>query len=305
MLQQTQVQTVIPYYERFMKRFPNVRALAAASDDELLRHWQGLGYYRRAANLHKAAKQLAATGCDMPDSADALRTLPGIGRYTAGAIASIAFNERAPVVDGNVTRVFARLFNISQDVSTPDTVRQLWATAECLLPTRRCGDFNQALMELGALICTPTTPRCDDCPLERNCQARALNTQSLLPVKRKSRAVPEVHHVVILAQCNGAILVTKRPPDGLWGGLWEFPNTECDSPRHSLNKLLATHALPPSAPVERIGTITHRLTHRLMHFNAFHCQVASKTPARWVRAAHLADLPMSTACRKLLALMKS
>ncbi len=308
MLQQTQVQTVIPYYERFMRRFPDLRSLAAATDDELLSHWQGLGYYRRAANLHKAAKLLTADGRDIPDSADALRTLPGIGRYTAGAIASIAFGERAPAVDGNVARVFARLFNIREDIATSATVRRLWSLADCLLPARRCGDFNQALMELGAVVCTPASPRCDDCPLGNSCKARAINTQSSLPVKRRSPAVPEVPHVVILAARNGAYLVTKRPPNGLWGGLWEFPNTQYRSKRNrpaSISRLLADHDLPSNANAICKGTVTHRLTHRLMHFDTYHCIVECGTQrrgTRWVRANRLSALPMSTACRKMIAL---
>src|SRR5512134_738690 len=184
MLQQTRVETVIPYYERFMQRFPNVAALADADTDELMSHWAGLGYYSRARNLKAAASQVVREhGGRVPGDVEALRALPGVGRYTAGALASIAFDRPAPIVDGNVARVLARLLDLDLDVRSPAGQRRLWAEAEALANGPSPGDLNQALMELGALVCTPRTPRCADCPVRRRCRGRAAGRAEALPVK--------------------------------------------------------------------------------------------------------------------------
>ena len=310
MLQQTQVDTVIPYYERFMSRFPEVQSLAAASDDDLLRHWQGLGYYRRAANLHKAARQVAANGGAVPDAVESLLELPGVGRYTAGAVASIAFDRRAAAVDANVARVLARLFQITDEIARPATMRRLWEAAECLLPAKGCGDFNQALMDLGAAVCVPGGPRCERCPLRVHCRARAAGDAAALPRIARRAPVPEVHHVVAVIQHRDALVMVKRPNEGLWSGLWEFPNRprkQIDSAPHAVGQLLSNLGLKTRPSVRYRATISHRLTHRLMHFDVFSVEVGSRLALRsacvkyrWVVCKAIRRTPMSVASRRIL-----
>lgn len=310
MLQQTQVVTVIPYYERFMNRFADVASLARASDTELLRHWQGLGYYRRAENLRRAARHIVANGGVVPDEVDALAALPGIGRYTAGAIASIAFGRRAAAVDGNVTRVLSRLFHITADVALPDVKRRIWSLAECLLPARRCGDFNQALMELGALICTSRSPGCDACPLRSVCAARRDGDPSSLPRQTRSGLVREVRHVVAMIRRGGAFLVVKRPTGGLWSGLWEFPNTEYAKVGDRwarLADLMSRFGIAGRERAERVGMVAHRLTHRQFRFDLYLIDgervvigADRAGGARWLPTSRPNGIPMSTACRKML-----
>ncbi len=310
MLQQTQVETVIPYYERFMARFPDVKSLAAATEDDLLRYWQGLGYYRRAANLHEAAKRIAADGGVLPDSVESLLALPGIGRYTAGAIASMGFDRRAAAVDGNVARVLARLFHITDEIGRSATMRRMWALAECLLPAKRCGDFNQALMDLGATVCVPGEPRCDRCPLRSQCRAFSGGVAAKLPKSARRPAVREVHHVVAVIRCRDAYLMTKRPPGGLWGGLWEFPNRIRDASgmkSRSVSGLLSDLGLKHVARLQLKMTIPHRLTHRLMYFDVFAVEVTSRGKLRstgvvyqWVPRTAIGQKPMSVASHKAL-----
>ena len=225
MLQQTQVETVIPYYERFLRHCPDLPALAAAQLDEVLKLWEGLGYYSRARNLHRTARILVAqhNAC-FPRTAAELQQLPGIGRYTAGAIASIAFDEAAPVLDGNVMRVFARLLDLDEDITRAATQRRLWALAQQWLPQTRPGAWNQALMELGRRICRPRQPDCPRCPLQAQCLARARSSQAQRP-RRRPRAERPHYDVVaaLLRNAQGELLLQRRPPDGLLGGLWTFP----------------------------------------------------------------------------------
>ena len=315
MLQQTQVATVVPYYERFMRRFVDLAALARASDDQLLRHWQGLGYYRRAENLRRAARQIAANGGVVPDNVEALETLPGIGRYTAGAIASIAFGRRAAAVDGNVTRVLSRLFHITDDVTSPAVSRRIWSLAECLLPTRRCGDFNQALMELGALVCVSGAPRCHLCPLRTICSARRHGDPASLPRKPRSRVAPEVRRVVAMIRRDDAFLMVKRPPGGLWSRLWEFPNEAYAKVHHrsaQLKTVLSRFGIVSAPRAKPFGVVTHRLTHRQFRFDLFlidHACVPAgagdRLNTRWFRATRPNQIPMSTACRKMLRAVRN
>jgi A/G-specific adenine glycosylase len=224
MLQQTRVETVREYYRRWLRQFPTLRALADAPVSRVLKMWEGLGYYSRARNLHRAAKLIVGRARppgaprtarrSVPTNVVELLKLPGIGRYTAGAIASIAFDQRAPVVDGNVRRVFARVFGRSGHE---------WETAEALLPEQNCGDFNQALMELGALVCRPANPRCAVCPLRRVCATRG----DALPVRRRRR-LQRVTHDVVLAQRDSRVLLRQRPAAGLLAGLWELPAGKSD-----------------------------------------------------------------------------
>jgi len=225
MLQQTRIETVLPYYTRFTTAYPSISDLAAAPLDDVLKQWEGLGYYSRARNLHKTA-QIIATELkgQFPRTVPQLLELPGIGRYTAGAIASIAFGQRAPVLDGNVIRVFSRLLDLPDDVRETRTRNQLWQIAEEWLPQERPGDYNQALMELGQRICLPRNPRCGECPLQTHCAAYANGTQTQRPVK--SRRQPTPHYDVaagLIRDEVGRLLIAQRREDGLLGGLWEFP----------------------------------------------------------------------------------
>ena len=224
MLQQTQIETVIPYYNRFLERYPSIHDLAAAPLDEVLKLWEGLGYYSRARNLHKAAQQISQNFYgNFPNTIEILINLPGIGRYTAGAIASIAFGQQAAVLDGNVIRVFSRWLDLADDVSENRVQKQLWELADKLVPAERAGDYNQALMELGQKICIPRNPHCGECPVQAHCRAFANGTQTERPVKAKKAPTP--HYEVaagLVRREDGRLLIAQRPAEGLLGGLWEF-----------------------------------------------------------------------------------
>jgi len=239
MLQQTRVDVVLGYYERWVRAFPTVESLARAPFARVLKLWEGLGYYSRARNLHRAANIVVnKSRGKVPRSARDLLALPGIGRYTAGAIASIAFGERAPLVDGNVARVFARAFGIRADVTKPATRKRLWQLADELLPATNAGDFNQAVMELGALVCTPANPRCEVCPLRRVCEAFACGQQAVLPDRGPRRQRQAVTHDVLLVKRDGRVLLRQRPATGLLAGMWELPPGRSQRPllmlRHAI-----------------------------------------------------------------------
>lgn len=278
MLQQTQVATVIPYYERFLARFPTVEALAASSLDDVLGLWAGLGYYARARNLHAAARMIVEQHAGhVPDTVDALRHLPGVGRYTAGAVGSIAFGRRAAVVDGNVIRVLARLHALRDDVKKPATVATLWTLAESLLPKSDCGDHNQALMELGAMICTPAAPRCEGCPLSGVCRARALGLTDSLPIGNSRAAVRAETHAVLAIESPRGWLFVRRPEAGLWGGLWELPSTRQESNESvgaAIGRLADELGLRVGAMAKRpFCRFEHVLTHRRITFVAFRARL--------------------------------
>ena len=228
MLQQTQVTTVIPYYHRWLDRFPTLEALAEAPLDDVLKLWEGLGYYSRARNLHRAAQEVMRDhGGHIPDTVDGLRQLPGIGPYTAGAIASLAFQRDAPILDGNVARVLSRLFAIESDVKSPETIAALWSLSESLLPKGHAGEFNEALMDHGATICTPRIPRCPICPIRQYCVAHAQGTPEAFPVKAARKTVPRKDvGTAVIVDPDGYLLMAQRPTQGLLGGLWEFPGGE-------------------------------------------------------------------------------
>ena len=224
MLQQTQVNTVIPYYERFMARFPTVNSLADAPEDDVLQHWSGLGYYARARNLHKAAKTVVSEhGGEFPQSVEELAALPGIGRSTAGAIASISMGIAAPILDGNVKRVLARLHAVEGWPGQPKVADELWQIAEQYTPAKRTGDYTQAMMDLGATLCSRGKPACSLCPLEDICAAHAQGRETEFPHSKPKKALPERQTYMLMLQCNDEILLQKRPAEGIWGGLWSFP----------------------------------------------------------------------------------
>ena len=225
MLQQTQVATVIPYYERFMARFPDIQSLAQAGQDQVLHHWSGLGYYARARNLHAAAQRLVDVfDGRFPDRFDDVLALPGIGRSTAGAILSLAAGQYYPILDGNVKRVLTRYHVVDGWPGQASVLKRLWALAEQYTPAQRTADYTQAIMDLGATVCTRTRPRCDDCPVSAGCLAHAGGRQTDYPSPRPKKILP-VRSVCMLMLCNakGQVLLEQRPPVGIWGGLWSFP----------------------------------------------------------------------------------
>jgi A/G-specific adenine glycosylase len=303
MLQQTRVETVIPYYQRFLESFPTPQALAEADEDAVLSCWSGLGYYRRARLLHAGVREVVAQyGGKVPEDADARRALPGVGRYTAGAIGSIAFDKEEPIVDGNVTRVLARLLRIETQVGTSATTKRLWSEAAQLVPGERPGDFNQALMELGAMICTPKRPRCDSCPVTEQCEALARGEVERLPVKRERRPPTEVDLAAVVAtRGRGADrqvwLVKGNQP--LFGGLWGVPMAE-DNARAALTEA-GLRARLASAPV---GEVEHVLTHRRLRVDVYRASAARGSESDTRRPFTIEDLEkvgISTLTRKVLA----
>ena len=243
MLQQTQVATVVPYFHRFIEAFPTVQTLADADEQAVLTLWQGLGYYRRARNLHAAAKSIVDDFAgEVPASVDDLLKLPGVGRYTAGAIASIAHGTRAAVVDGNVERVFARLMLIEEPINAPATKKQVWSIAEDLVPKASPGDYNQALMELGATVCTPKLPKCFVCPVREHCRGVQETNPERLPIKLAKKKPKEVTHVVIAAERNGKYLFEQRPSEGLWSNMWQMPTWEEPPPEVFISTQSSEHS---------------------------------------------------------------
>ncbi|MCL4167499.1 UNVERIFIED_CONTAM: hypothetical protein GTU68_038599, partial [Idotea baltica] len=233
MLQQTQVKTVIPYFEKFMQSFPTVEHLANAEQDEVLKHWSGLGYYARARNMHAAAKMV----CDdfagnFPTDIESIQTLKGIGRSTGAAILSIANNKPEPILDGNVKRVLSRIFAVEGWSGKSDVLKKLWLLAEETTPKTRNADYTQAIMDLGATLCTRSKPRCEDCPLRADCIANADSSQADFPAKKPKKVIPEKQAIMLLLKNKKQeIMMLKRPPVGIWGGLWCFPqfDTETDA----------------------------------------------------------------------------
>lgn len=260
MLQQTQVPTVRPYYERFIRRFPEVRALAAARVDEVLHLWSGLGYYARARNLHRAAGLICAEhGGELPRSFAGLSSLPGVGRSTAGAILALAFGERFPILDGNVRRVLARYFGMSAGGATSAAVKRLWELSERCTPRARVADYTQAIMDLGATVCVRTRPLCERCPLAGGCCARRTGRQQELPAARavRRRRTREAFMVVAL-RADGSVLLERRPESGVWGGLWCLPEFDtATAARAFIRESLATRGTEP----RHLSAFEHAFTH--------------------------------------------
>ncbi|UCG15668.1 MAG: A/G-specific adenine glycosylase [Phycisphaerales bacterium] len=293
MLQQTRMETALPYYRRFIKAFPTVRKLAAADDERVLKLWQGLGYYTRARNLHKAARIIVKEhGGRFPRTARQWSKLPGVGRSTAAAIASIAFDQRAAVLDGNVKRVLARLYGISASVDETATINTLWAIAEELVPPAAPGDFNQAVMEFGARICTPRRPQCEQCPLCGQCRAYAAGKQDALPVRRSKKPVPHYAIVAAAIRKNGRYLIARRPPRGMLGGLWEFPGGKIeDGETHeqALVREVREELGINVAVEEHIASIDHAYSHFSITLSLYRCRLVSgrvcrryHTEVKWV-----------------------
>ncbi len=338
MLQQTRVEVVVPYFERFTARFPTLRALARAPLDEVLAQWSGLGYYARARNLHRAAQ---AAGGALPGTAAELAALPGFGPYTSAAVASLAFGEEVPLVDGNVARVLARLLRLPGD---PAQARALaWKAAPSLLPRGRAGEFNEALMELGALVCTPRSPKCGDCPIGAQCQAKKHGDPEKFPGPKKKKPRPQLTWAAAAIFRGGAVLLARRGKGELFEGMWDLPSQPVagvplskqrdwgarkDRPRDPHPAALAAAQAAAlgcglRARLEQVGEVNQTLTHRELRVLLFRAKGrgakpsaaparAARTPVpaqartpiarelRWVRAEELAQLGLSSLARKSL-----
>ncbi|MBC8378960.1 MAG: A/G-specific adenine glycosylase [Planctomycetes bacterium] len=276
MLQQTQVVTVIDYFNRFIKRFPTVEKLARAKQDTVLKLWEGLGYYSRGRNLHKGAKLIVADyNGQLPNTIEELQKIPGIGRYTAGAIASIAFNKPAPILDGNVIRVLCRVFRIKSNPKETATKNKLWKLADELVHTKHPGDFNEAMMELGALVCTPSNPKCPLCPLNKDCEAFKHSEQESLPFKQKQAPLPHYTIVVGIVYKDGKILIDKRKQNALLGGLWEFPGGK--KQKHETFKEAVIREVKEETGVaievgKRLCIVKHTYSHFKITLHAYLCE---------------------------------
>jgi len=326
MLQQTRIAAVLPYYERFLERFPNVRELARARENEVLKYWAGLGYYSRARNLHRAARQIVRQyAAKFPSNVNAALALPGIGRYTAAAILSIAYDAPLAALDGNVARVLARLFAVRGDLRAPKTWQRLADSAQALLPSRAPGDWNQAMMELGETICTPRSPNCAACPVARHCKARALGITDKLPAPRQKRAPANVHiAAAVLVDARGHTLLTKIPgahDSVLFSRLWQFPAvavTGNGNSGHAPDGGSASHSTKSTAnelaehlraslgiakqPLTPLPVAAHSVTFRKITLAPFLARVARlpKRPGcRTLPLAKLARLPISSATQKI------
>jgi A/G-specific adenine glycosylase len=316
MLQQTQVATVRAYFERFTAALPTVESLAAADELQVLRLWEGLGYYRRARQLHEAAKRLVAQhGGEFPRDVAALQQLPGIGRYTAGAIASIAFNQRAPILEANTIRLLSRLLAYRGDPTKAAGQKLLWQTAEAILPRQNVATFNQALMELGSLICTPVDPKCNDCPVTNLCGTFAAGSQHDIPFAKPKKSFTSVREAAVVVRKNGRVLLRRCADGERWAGLWDFPRFAVDKELLPLasNELIAkVQAL--TGIIVRPGSLLKTINHGVTRYRiTLECYVAryeggrlrssAERPIRWVPRDDLDEYPLSTTGRKIARLV--
>ncbi len=288
MLQQTQVKTVIPYYQRFMRRFPNLKQLAAATQDEVLQHWAGLGYYSRGRNLHKAAVMVAEQhGGRLPRTLEGLMQLPGIGRSTAAAILSQALDVRETILDGNVKRVLARYHAVDGWPGDKKVEQQLWRLAEQHTPHRRNADYTQAIMDLGATLCRRSKPQCQACPLQDDCVAFATDSVANYPGRKPTRALPvKQSRFLLLMAGDGSILLEKRPPSGIWGGLWSLPEA---GPEDDIEQLCASRWGLNISSQQALDSFRHTFSHYhlditpvLLQLDASAVGVCDAAGARWL-----------------------
>lgn len=290
MLQQTQVGTVIPYFNRFMKSFPTLQKLSQASTDDVLAHWSGLGYYARARNLHKAAHCLMEDHAgEFPKTVEALSTLPGIGRSTAGAILSLGMQIPAPILDGNVKRVLARCFAIDGWPGESRVLKKLWALTEKFTPTKNTHQYNQAMMDLGSMICTRTKPKCTQCPLEKECIAHKHATELLFPGKKpkKTKPIKQTYCLMLQNSC-GELLLEKRPSQGIWGGLWSFPEL---LDLHNLREHCLQEFACELIDIEKWSLLVHQFTHYELQITPLLLTVIEKDlmttkPRLWYNPEH-------------------
>jgi len=311
MLQQTQVFTALPYYRAFLKRFPTARALAKASEQAVLKVWQGLGYYRRALNLHEAAGRIVREhGGRVPDDPKAFSRLPGVGRYTCGAVQSIAFGHRLAALDGNAARVIARWFAVEESIDRAAARRALWDLAEALVPQRQPGDWNQAVMELGSEVCVPRGPRCPRCPVRTACRAFECGLQENIPMRRPRRPIPHIEVGVGIVRRRGRILICKRRADAMLGGLWEFPGGKVrsgESVADCIRRELAEECALDVTVGDPLVDVTHTYSHLRVTLRCYYCRsprgrvrALGCADARWVRPAEIADYPLPAADVRIL-----
>lgn len=318
MLQQTQVATVIPYYERFLESFPTVCDLAHAPIEAVIDLWAGLGYYSRARNLHRAAIEVFESfGGVFPSELEALMALPGVGRSTAGAIRSIAFDRKGPVLDGNVRRVLVRLVALRGDPRASKAEKLLWQWAEALTPETRPHDYAQAIMDLGATVCTPTRPACERCPWEDDCRARALNIEQSLPEKRPRKKTPEVRQVALVLRCGNRVWLQRRPYEGLLGGLWEFPTRELGEGVGALDSLEQLvrelgFCFPEDEAPRLLGGVRHIYSHFRLDLSLYELcltqpsfKVAEGGGGQWTDIAELSSTALHGAHKKALPMLDS
>ncbi len=334
MLQQTTVTAVKPYFERFLAQFPDVQSLANAREEDVLRLWEGLGYYSRARNLHRAAQILVERHSgNFPKSIEELLTLPGIGRYTAGAIVSFAFDMPAPILEANTLRLYCRLLGFRGDPRSTFGQKRLWAFAESLVPTKTPGEFNQALMDLGATVCTPTEPCCDGCPVASRCLALAENSVGDIPQPARRPEITEVREAAIAIESDGRFLLIRRPEGVRWAGLWDFPRFEVTEQPHKRSSAVRRHNRKQKTPsedgttneleqriateftlvvrlTERLTQLKHSVTRYRITLDCWHaecaasCEVSSQLTTAWVSPNDFAQYPLSVTGRKFANLMQ-
>ena len=308
MLQQTQVATVIPYYQKFLKSFPTVRHLAKADLSKVLKVWEGLGYYSRARNLHRASQILLSHfRGKTPDNLKDLLALPGIGKYTAGAILSIAFNKEAPILDGNVKRVLSRLFSVSGNPVRGKIEGLLWHLSESLIPKGFASPFNQGLMDLGSMVCTPKDPQCSRCPLHRHCKAKASGNPERYPSRVLKKRIPHIEAISGVILRHGKVLLNQRPPKGLLGGLWEFPNWKSEGKRRlRLRSRLRNYIkkeMGMNVEVKgSIGVFRQTFSHFKLTLHVYQCQSSNSNKNKkdkWIPIKNLDQLAMPRIHRRI------
>lgn len=331
MLQQTQVATVVAYFERFIAAFPTIADLAAAEEQEVLRLWEGLGYYRRARQLHLAAKEIVAHHRgEFPSDPENVRRLPGIGRYTAGAILSIAFDQREAILEANTFRVYSRLLAYRGDPRSTQGTRDLWAAAESWLPRKRVGAFNQALMELGSELCLPKAPRCDQCPVAAICGAYTQGLEAQIPPPMTKPKIEQRHEIALVLKRRGKVLLVQQPEGARWAGLWDFVRGPMPEANGTKKRKLPPKQLPTgciAAIAEQVGctpgtarhlaTIRHSVTRFRITLDAYEAECTSKGASsvsgngqnratgktRWFRLDEVHQLPLNVTGRKLMQLL--
>ncbi len=306
MLQQTQVSTVIPYYEKFLQSFPGIKDLADASIDDVLQHWQGLGYYARARNLHKAAKLVRDQHQgEFPREFDAVAALPGIGRSTAGAILSLAFGQRWPILDGNVKRVLARCFRVPGWYGQSETMKQLWYLADSVTPRENAADFNQAMMDLGSMVCLKSNPKCEICPLKQVCSSYHHHSQAEYPQKAPKKARPHKDTLMLLHRHGERLLLWRRPPSGIWGGLWSLPEVDDVGAVELWQQSFLRLSRAPASIQENV--IRHQFTHYSLDISVAVIElpelprsISDDANYAWVDVSDLDSRGLPTPVRKLL-----
>ena len=308
MLQQTTTQTVQGFFDRFMDRFPTIRDLAAASLDEVNRLWEGLGYYRRAAQLHRAAQEIVERWNGVfPMDIEIVRKLPGIGRYTAGAILSIAADQRLPILEANTLRLHARLLAVKGDPAKGETNRVLWEFAERILPKTGCGRFNQALMDLGSLVCTPKTPRCSDCPVVSFCAAAKRGLQTQIPTSKTKEKIEERKEIAVLVRKKGKVLLIRYPSGVRWAGLWDFPRCEFDEmDDKTVQRRLSSITGRNIVVGRQIKSLRHSVTRYRITLQFHEAQDCGKETGdsipyetRWATIREIEQIPLNSTARKL------